>query len=121
MCVVHDVAYKRQKGLLVINGLPGFVDLLSQAVSFIRGHFFPFVKTGSIFIHAMLFIHVMIAIGFPCMLATESALLGPVHMVSGLCLSLFRFAGIGRVCAIAGTSRKCGVHSEKEQQDSQKK
>ena len=120
MCVVHDVAYKRQKELLMINGLPGLINLLSQSVSFIRSHSFAFVKARGIIVHAMCFIHVM-SVGFPCMLATESALLGPVHMVSGLCLSLFRFAGIGRVCAIAGTSRKCGVHSEKEQQDSQKK
>lgn len=48
ICADNDVAYKRQKELLMINGLPGLINLLSQSVSFIRSHSFAFVKARGI-------------------------------------------------------------------------
>lgn len=93
ICADNDVAYKRQKELLMINGLPGLINLLSQAVSFIRSHSFALVKAGSIVVHAMCFIHVM-SVGFPCMLASEGTLLVFVRMISGLSFSMLDSAGI---------------------------
>lgn len=81
----------------MINGLPCLIDLLSQAVSLIRSHFFAFVEAGGIFVHAMSFIHVMAAIGFPCMLAAKGTLLGPVHMISGLRFFMPGSAGVRRI------------------------
>lgn len=93
ICFGNVVAYKRQKELLMINGLSGFVDLLSQAVSFIRGHFFALVKAWGVIIHAMCFIHVM-SVGFTCMLAAKGTLLVFVRMISGLSFSMLCFAGV---------------------------
>lgn len=119
ICADNDVAYKRQKELLMINGLPGLINLLSQSVSFIRSHSFAFVKAGSIIVHAMCFIHVM-SVGFPCMLASEGTLQVSVRMISGLCLFMLDSAGIRGVWPVANRSGKCLIQAEKEQ-NSQKK
>lgn len=77
----------------MINGLSGFIDLLSQAVSFIRSHFFALVEAWGVIIHAMCFIQVM-SVGFSCMLAPEGTLLFPVRMISGLCFFMLGSAGV---------------------------
>ncbi len=66
----------------MVNGLACFINLLPQAVSFVRGHFFALVKAWCIVIVAMCFIHVMLIVGFSCMLATEGTLLVPVRMIA---------------------------------------